>query len=637
MNDIRRRLSTLVAATIVAIGVALPATNLIPGTGVAMAQVDISHLGTYAAGLVGSGASEIAAYDPATRRVFAVNGAQVRIDAIDISDPASPSLAFSIDISPYGAGANSVAARNGLIAAAVENVNKQANGRVVFFDTDGQHIADYEAGALPDMICFSPDGSKVLVANEGEPNGSYTVDPEGSVTILDLAGGPENATVTQVGFTAFNGAALDASIRIYGPNATVAQDLEPEYIAVAPDGLTAWVTLQENNALAILDLTTNTVTELVGLGFKDHSLAANGLDASDQSGAIDIRSWPVNGMYEPDGISAFTAGGATYLALANEGDARAYAGLNEERRVNQLNLEDTVFPDETTLKQNTNLGRLRVTGSTGDFDHDGDFDALYAFGARSFTLRDATGAMVWDSGDELEQITAVAYPTNFNSNNDANNSFKTRSDDKGPEPESVITENLYGRIYAFVGLERIGGVTIWDVTDPQAPQFIVYRNHRNFDGNPGDGTALDLGPEGLLYIPAADSPNGFDLLVTANELSGTTSIFRIDAPAASVGEAAAGNGQAETLTNLHAIACRPNPARAVDVTFSLDRSSHVRVTLHDQAGRRIANLIDGVREAGDHHARFDGREASGRPLPAGVYFMRIQAGRDLAVRKLVLE
>ena len=194
-------------------------------------------IGTYDSGL-GGGATEIAAYDAANQQLFVVNAENGTVDMLDLSDLANPTLTASLNVSDFGAGANSVAVYGNWVAVAVEADNKQANGHVVFFGTDGSLLGSVEVGALPDMVAFTPDGSKALVANEGEPSDDYTVDPEGSVSIIDLGNGLTDATVTTLGFTDFNAggsraAELPADVRVFGPNATVAQDLEPEYITVS--------------------------------------------------------------------------------------------------------------------------------------------------------------------------------------------------------------------------------------------------------------------------------------------------------------------------------------------------------------------------------------------------------------------
>jgi len=942
-------------------------------------NLELTPLGSYATGIIAADPSsaEIPAYDPLTRRVFVVNGAEKKVDALDIRDPANPTKCFSIDVSAYGA-PNSVAVKGGVVAIAVENgTDKQAPGWAMLYDVSGRFLNKLTAGALPDMITFSPDGDWILLANEGEPSADYLKDPEGSVTAIPFikceyvpfwasilrATKIKEREVKQIGFTQFNSATLDPSIRIYGPGATVAQDLEPEYIAVSPDSKTALVTLQENNALAVIDLHRGKVTKLVGLGFKDHSLVNtetsihefgplppigstaptpafpngqelflggfsglwfegidpvtgeyqfithtdrgpngepvgvnrpfllpeftprivrftlnpttgaltlgeqillkdatgtpltglpntaitggnantahndevpvdlfgnvlpldtlggdfegivvdpsdgsfwmcdeyrpaiyhfgtdgnliqrfipigtaaaagqpagtfgtevlpevlaqrrqnrgfealawsggrlyawvqsplrnptsagnaalngnqsvrvvefnpttlatrqflyvmdnpnlggapntradkigdavalgggeflvverdddtvftgvgatvekkiyrinlagatditsktglfggktvdqltlaelaannivplgkvlhvdlnlagynevekveglalidagtiavindndfgvagitpngdgtfipdpapesiqlgiislgfNGLDASDRDNLINIRQWPVFGMYQPDSISAFKVGGMTYYIAANEGDAREYIfedengeeveAYVEESRVSALTLDPAAFPFGPALRNNASLGRLTVTTANGDTDGDGDFDALYTLGGRSFSIYDSTGKRIYDSADLLEQLTALADPANFNSNNDANGSFDNRSDNKGPEPEGIAIGEVLGRPFAFIGLERVGGVMVFDLSTPTAPRFVQYLNNRDFSGYIEAGTAGDSGPEGLAFIPWWQSPTWKPLLVVANEVSGTTTIYEL--------------------------------------------------------------------------------------------------------------
>jgi hypothetical protein len=382
------------------------------------------------------------------------------------------------------------------------------------------------------MLIFSPNGRYVLVANEAEPDSNYTIDPEGSVSIIDLSRGVAKLTQADVrtaGFSAFNGATLNSSIRIFGPGASLAQDLEPEFITVSDNSKTAWVTCQENNAIATIDIPTATVTKLTGLGFKDHLLPDNGLDASDRDNLINITNWPVKGVYLPDGITSYKVGGQTFLVMANEGDAREYAAFDEQVRVGAASvvLDTNVFPNATTLKNNANLGRLRITSTKGKNPVTGQYEELYAFGTRSFSIRTTDGGLVFDSGDAFEVITAAAYPTNFNASNN-NNLVDDRSDDKGPEPEGVVLGKAFGNTYAFTCLERIGGVMVYDVSDPYAPFFVDHVNFRNFSVVPTSPAAGDLGPEGMIFIKAEDSPNGKPLLVIGNEISGTTTIFEIN-------------------------------------------------------------------------------------------------------------
>lgn len=501
----------------------------------------LTPVGTYSARVFDQGAAEIVAHDPATQRLFVVNGAASAIDVLDIRNPSAPALLFSIDVTPYGDQANSVDVRDGVVAAAVQAEVKTDPGKVAFFDAFGNYLDDVTVGALPDMLTFTPDGERLLVANEGEPN-SYgrpdSVDPEGSVSIVDLRSGVGNLTdadVTTARFVPDVPRVNPESIRVYGPGATAAQDFEPEYIAVSPDSKHAWVTLQENNAVAQLVVRSGVFTKVVGLGFKDHSLASYGLDASDRDGpgntsAINIANWPVLGMYQPDAVAAFRANGQTYLITANEGDARDWPGLAEEARVSSLNLDPTAFPNAAFLQNNARLGRLNVTNRLGDADGDGDFDRLYALGARSFSVRLASGDLVFDSGDQIERATAAALPDFFNAGH-TTNARDDRSDNKGPEPEGLTTGKVFGRTYAFIGLERVGGVMVYDLTEPSQPRFVQYVNNRNFMIAPQAGTLAgtvgDLGPEGLHFIEEDDSPNGKPLLVVTNEVSGTTTVYEI--------------------------------------------------------------------------------------------------------------
>jgi 2',3'-cyclic-nucleotide 2'-phosphodiesterase/3'-nucleotidase/5'-nucleotidase len=434
-------------------------------------------------------------------------------------------------------GINSVAvnSQGGYLAAAVEAGIKQDPGSVVFFDLEGIYQTAVEVGSLPDMLTFTPDGNKLLVANEGEPNDDYTVDPEGSVSIIDVSGGLGDLTgkVQTATFNDFDDdqqALIDAGVRIFGPGATVSEDLEPEYIAVSPDGTTAYVSLQENNALGILDIATGEITSIVPLGFKDHSEAGNGFDASNRDDAINIQTHPVFGMYQPDAIATYEVQGETYVVTANEGDARDYDGFSEEDRVKDLDLDPTAFPDADTLQADENLGRLNITTTLGDTDGDGDYDQLFAYGARSFSIWDAEGNLVWDSGDQFEQKLAALLPDDFNATNDENDSFDNRSDDKGPEPEGIAIGRVGSRIYAFIGLERVGGIMMYDITNPDNPQFVNYVNNRDFSGDAEAGTAGDLGPEGVLFIDQDQSPTGQNLLVVTNEVSGSTTVYAATVP-----------------------------------------------------------------------------------------------------------
>ncbi len=504
------------------------AAALLPAAAVP-AQLTLDPIGTYPSGVFDEGAAEIGAFDADSQRFFVTNADANTLDVLDLSVPAAPSLLFTVDLSAYGDGVNSVAVHEGLVAVAVQADPKTDPGRVVFLDVDGNLQAQATVGALPDMVTFTPNGKYLLVANEGEPDDDYVVDPEGSISVVDLRKGLNKIKVRTAGFGKFNSKPIDPAIRIFGPGATVAQDLEPEYIAVGPFGKFAWVSCQENNALALVRIKSAKVVALFGLGLKDHSAPGNALDPSNRDDAIAIANWPVHGMYQPDAIAVTSFWGIPFVLSANEGDARDYDGFSEEERLGGLVFDPVIFPDAATLQLDENLGRLNSTTAGGDTDGDGDQDVLLAYGARSMSVWSPLGKLVWDGGDDLEQVTAALLPDDFNSTNDENDSFDNRSDDKGPEPEGITVGTIDGRTYAFLGCERISGIAVYDVTNPWSPTWVTFVHNRDFAGDAEAGTAGDLGPEGLCFIPACDSPSGQDLLVVTNEVSGTTTVWGITA------------------------------------------------------------------------------------------------------------
>jgi DNA-binding beta-propeller fold protein YncE len=531
------------------------------GTAAATNGVTLTPLGSFASGFYENGGAEIPVFDALTRRAFVVNAGAGTVDVLDLRNPASPTRVRSLDLNaacnlPAGGKPNSVDAKLGIVAVALEAPVKTDPGRVVFFSAFGDNrcIGDVVVGALPDMLTFSPDGRYVLTANEGEPSTDYTIDPAGSVSVIDLWQIGRPGFVRTADFTRFDSPAerqklLDAGVRLFGKRpggapSSVSEDLEPEYIAI--DGRKAYVTLQEANALAVVDIASARVDAVVALGLKDHSLAGNGLDASDRDGPANgplsnIALWPVSGLYQPDAIRAFSSGGRSYLITANEGDARDYAALAEESRVGAAGyvLDPVRFPNAAALKANAALGRLTVSRATGDTDGDGDFDRIDVFGARSISIWDTSGRLVWDSGDELEREVARLYPSNFNTGH-TTSAPDDRSDNKGPEPEGLAVGEVRGRTYAFVGLERQSAIAVYDIENPRAPRLISLVDNRDYTqptsrpctppatGNCPNPAAGDLGPEGLDFVPAWLSPTRKALLLVGNEVSGTTTIWQVD-------------------------------------------------------------------------------------------------------------
>ncbi len=499
---------------------ALTASPLPVGAG----SLTLTPLARHATGLFDQGAAEIPAWHAASRRLFVVNGAANTIDILTFDGqelrPAG-ALALGRDEAP-----TSVAVNGDRVAvAAYDPQSPDWAGKIILFSPDGRRVGEFAAGSMPDMVTFTPDGRHVLSADEGERNGA--IDPEGSVTIVDLADGITNAVVRRAGFRAFDAGELKArGVRIFPDAESAGQDLEPEYIAVSPDGRRAFVTLQENNAVAVVDIPAARVTDIWPLGVKDHMLPGNGLDASRKNG-VRIANYPVFGLYMPDSIAAVTVAGETFLVTANEGDAR-----KEDVKLGKARLAPGAVPPELL----DDLAELEISAMDGDDDGDGRIERPHSYGARSFSIWSAEdGSLIHDSGDDFERITAERLGAAFNADNASAGSGDKRSPKKGPEPEGVAVGEMAGRIYAFIGLERMGGIMVYDVTEPRTPTFVAYQLDRNLDSTfdyerPADlARAGDLGPEGLLFVPGAESPTGAPLLIVANEVSGTVTVYAVTA------------------------------------------------------------------------------------------------------------
>jgi Secretion system C-terminal sorting domain len=527
-------------------------------------ELNLQLLSSFSNGVTGTNSAEIVAFDPSTDRLYIANSIGQKMDVVNFSNPAAPTLITSISMAPYG-GINSIVAKNGIVAAAVENTNAQLNGSVVFFDQNGVFQNQVTVGAMPDMITFNQDYTKILTANEGEPNASYSADPEGSVSIINISGGIaalNQSNVTNISLSQFNGqeVALRAQgIRIFTSSASVAQDLEPEYIAVSTDNTKAYVTLQENNALLTIDLLTNTIVSLTPFGYSSYASGSNNaLDASDQSGMVLITGdLPIKGAYMPDAMTYKTINGLGYLFTANEGDSREFGSVIDANRISSTTftfLDSTAFPNQAILKNNKFLGRLSALKYSGDTDGDGDYDELHVMSGRSFSIWNATtGAQVFDSKDLIEQIIAnhPTFSTLFNASNTVGTpALKNRSDDKGPEVEGIATHSFNGHHYVFASLERIGGVMIFNIDNPAAPIYVGYANNRSASNPNGP----DLGAEGIIVIDAQDSPNGQHLVLLANEVSSTLSIYQMNSCAVASGAIISSNlsaicaGQNATLS-----------------------------------------------------------------------------------------
>lgn len=551
--------------------------------------IKLSVLGHYKTNIFAESAAEIPAYDAASKRLFVVNAQKGLVDVLDASKPEQPVHIAELSARDYLADSevNSVAVHNGIVAIAVQAKNKTDAGLVVFFNAkDLSFMSKVAVGSLPDMLTFSPNGKTVLVANEAEPNDDYSIDPEGSVSIIDIQD-IKQPKASIADFRAWNSQKADLmskGVRIFGPNATVAQDLEPEYITISGDSKTAWVTLQENNAIARIDIAQQKVTDIYPLGYKDHGVMGNELDVSDRDSKIDIKTWTgLVGMYQPDSIANYQVNGQTYLVTANEGDSREWLkdedayfagnlaqgyvenirmkhlfnskGFNAEgdypahlqkiaNGVKGAKLNPVTFAycgatatEVGDCRKDGNLGRLNIAWNMGyQTNADGSpkldangrltYDKLYAYGARSFSIWNTQGQLVWDSGSEFEKKVAELFPTYFNTDHEAV-SLDDRSDNKGPEPEGITLGTIGAKTFAFIGLERMSGVMVYDITTPMQPKFVEYFTTRNFVET-DSAKQGDLGPEGLIFIAAKDSPNGKPLLVVGNEVSGSTAIYQVN-------------------------------------------------------------------------------------------------------------
>ncbi len=494
-------------------------------------EIELNYVGSFDPSGASTSTCEIVVHDPASQRLFTTSAVAGFLDIINFSNPASPTVVNSVDMNSYG-GVTSVAVKNGIVAVASPNTDETLNGSVVFFDTNGVFLKQVTVGALPDMITFSPDGTKVMTANEGQPNANYSIDPEGSVSIIDISGGIavlSQANVTTLLFTAYNvqeTTLIASGIRKLKATSTLSQDFEPEYITISADSQKAWVTLQENNAVVEINLATSTFTDIWALGTKDVSLPGNGMDISDNNGQVLIANWPIKAFYMPDAVANYTVGGNTYLVTANEGDEKEYTGFVERTTVGAASytLDAAIYPNASVLKQSYNMGRFRVSNLSGNTDVDADFETINAVGSRSFSIfNTTTKQIVFDSGDDFERYTAANLPTIYNADHE-DNVAKGRSRAKGPEPEGVTIAQIGTETFTFISLERVGGVMVYNITDPNNVTFVDYKNSRSTSAYAGDH-----GPEGITYIKPENSPNGTGYVLVANEISGTITVFEVDA------------------------------------------------------------------------------------------------------------
>ena len=481
------------------------------------------------------GSLEIVQYNAKNGFAYAVSGVKGKLIAVDLNASLSGDKAaelggteydikslVSADGFTYGDMTSvSVSPDGGTLAAAIQAEDYTAGGIVAVFTcgADGSLTLSgtVPVGVQPDMVTFTPDGRHILTADEGEPRLGYSdpnaVDPKGSVTVIEAA----TLAAKTVDFTAFDSAdarqaLVDRGIVLKRDTAP-SVDLEPEYIAC--DNHTAYITCQEANAIAVLDIARGEFTGVYSVGFEDYSKVPIDLGNGDSACAPGTYE-DLKGIRMPDAVSLYRVNGTTYLITANEGDSRAWP----------VGLETDV--NEAKGKKSP-TGKIKTSNKVTWFDAS-QYDGLesgvdYLFGGRSFSVLRVTEnglEEVYDSGSAFEAITAKHFPDFFNCSND-NIGLEDRSGKKGPEPEGTAVGAVNGRTYAFIALERVGGVMIYDVTDPAKASFVNYINSREFAAD----IQGDVSPEGLCFVPAAASRTGKPLLLAACEVSGTLAVYEL--------------------------------------------------------------------------------------------------------------
>lgn len=506
----------------------------------------LSKLGSYITGTSNKdgGVSEIISYDSKNNKAWVVNGATGLLDVIDLSNitsaVSSEMSASTIDVKMvveevvegfiYGDMTSvSIHSESGYVAVAIQEEAYDKNGCVAILKNDGTFITAFEAGIQPDMITFTPDGSKILVANEGEPRNGYgdtVIDPAGSVTVITL--NSENISeseVKTVGFEKFDDSRdkLVSSGVMFAKGRNSSTDLEPEYITAT--NTMAYVALQEANAIAVMDLNTGEFVRILALGYKDLGFEENAMDLLSDDGYNAKTYKDAVSAYMPDGISVYSVNGRDYILTANEGDAREW-GTDEAEYVNESK-EKLIATDGTEAEKIRVIDEDVVDGTP--------IGKKVLFGARSFSIFEVEEdrlTLVFDSANDFEKMSAYYLPEYFNVSND-DNEVDSRSQKKGPEPESVVVGQVDEKSYAFVALERIGGIMVYDITNPVNATYVNYINTRDFSEDPdkiGDSINYlkgDVAPEGMYFISANESPSKTPILLAAFEVSGTVAAYAI--------------------------------------------------------------------------------------------------------------
>ena len=463
-------------------------------------EVRLELIGTYSSEAVDKAAANDVAYSAKTKSLYVANAHLDSIDIVSIFNPAAPRLVRHVAVANWGPRLNALAVHGDTIAAAIAAARADERGVIALFDLDGKFVRSFPAGYSPGSVAFSPDGAYVVSADEGVPLETYSADPPGSLTLAAADG----SSVQTIGFDAAPTEHLHFGAP---PDTSRFADLEPEQVAFSPDGKQIFVTLQENNGIAIADVATASLTSVFGLGVKDWSGASPGAPVA-----------PVFGLFQPSGLAAIKLGSSTYLITANEGMARRTKAYADGVRLSEATLDPTQFDGKAREALLARQGDMPVSIAAGDTDGDGDLDKLVAFGGRSVSIWSPDGALVGDTGDAISNtLSTPQEATEAPKNNIA------------PAPRALAAAKVKGRTVAFVGLRNRQDLLAFDVSDPSLPRLV---GQSGLQGATADGTGdkpVSSGPSSLIYIRGADSPTGRPLLAAAFPEAGSVALYKVAA------------------------------------------------------------------------------------------------------------
>lgn len=530
----------------------------------------IEYLSSYSTGKIdpedpSGGVAEIVAFNADKNYIYIVSGETQELTIVKLKSDGTCELFKDLKISEILAKENifaddltsvSYCPISKKVAIAVQHEDYKEDGFIVILDSDGNYEKYYNAGCQPDMVTFSPDGKYIFTANEGEPRAGYEklddagsefedpVDPKGSVTVVKL----ETNEAKNIDFSTITREYAIENKVLLKTGSEPVYDLEPEFVAVSEDSKTAYVSIQENNAIGALDIEAcfddisgNEWIYVKGLGFKDHSLERNAIDLTrlddDNDGVNEFEEYDminikpeenVFGVYMPDGISVVTIGNKEYVLTANEGDAREWGGKKYGTKEYENVDSERINKDGKIGKKTEYLLNSEIDGLPHIEIKEGEDEPYYLLGGRSFSIWDAEDlSLVFDSGSEFEKITSVVFPEFFNTDHDELASDK-RSSKKGPEPESVEILKDGEKVYAVIGIERIGGFFLYDITTPKEAKYVDYLNVRMFNDSVGIDEQGDLGAEGVCTVTADKSPTGKPLIIVGNEVSGSVTVAQLN-------------------------------------------------------------------------------------------------------------